>query len=42
MFERINDVVDYLKGVDWKQFTYRTLIPSACSLDVGSMIFGGR
>ena len=30
MFERINDVVDYLKGVDWKQFAYRTLIPSAC------------
>lgn len=42
MFERINDVVDYLKGVDWKQFAYRTLIPSACSLVLGSMIFGGR
>ena len=37
MFGRINDVVEYLKDVDWKQFGYRTLIPSACSLVLGAM-----
>ena len=42
MFGRINDVVEYLKDMDWKQFGYRTLIPSACSLVLGAMIFGGR